>query len=84
MRYPGYSYTDQVFSELMDEAAPTRTFIVALNGIPYPVLLTAFGVGIWTVAVPKRAGRIIAALFGRLRGPLTTIDVCDRLWLVGR
>jgi hypothetical protein len=75
---PGYSISGlqlhhQEFSELMDEAAPARTFIVALNGIQYPMLLMAFEVGIWTTASPKRAGRIIAALFGQLATVRTSL-----------
>jgi hypothetical protein len=33
-----------------------------LNVIPYAVLVTAFGVGVWTAAAPKRAGRTAGAL----------------------
>ena len=65
LRYPGYSYADQEFSELTAEGAPTRPLMVALNGITYTLLVTAFGVGVWTSASPKRAARITGAmLFG--------------------
>src|SRR3712207_2894538 len=62
LRYPGYSYADQWFSELTAQGAPTRPLMVALNVIPYTVLVTAFGVGVWTPAGPKRAGRITGAM----------------------
>ena len=39
LRYPGYSYADQWFSELTAQRAPTRDFMVALNGIPYTLLV---------------------------------------------
>jgi Protein of unknown function (DUF998) len=62
LRYPGYSYTDQEFSELTAEGAPTRDFMVALNGIPYTLLVSAFAEGVWASATPKRAGRNTAAM----------------------
>jgi hypothetical protein len=62
LRYPGYSYADQEFSELTAEGAPTRPLMVALNGITYTLLVTAFGVGVWTSASPKRAARITGAM----------------------
>jgi hypothetical protein len=62
LRYPGYSYADQWFSELTAQGAPTRDFMVALNGIPYTLLVSAFAEGVWTSAAPKRAGRITAAM----------------------
>ena len=31
LRYEGYSYVDQEFSELTAQGAPTRDFMVALN-----------------------------------------------------
>ena len=62
LRYPGYSYADQWFSELTAEGAPTRDFMVALNGIPYTLLVSAFAEGVRTSAAPKRAARITAAM----------------------
>src|SRR5215208_6402388 len=62
LRYPGYSYADQWFSELTAEGAPTRPLMVALNSITYTLLVTAFGVGVWTSASPKRAARITGAM----------------------
>src|SRR5215208_5823653 len=62
LRYEGYSYVDQEFSELTAQGAPTRFLMVALNGIPYTLLVAAFAVGVWESAAPKRAGRITGAL----------------------
>src|SRR5918995_1165745 len=62
LRYPGYSYADQWFSELTAQGAPTRDFMVALNGIPYNLLVSAFAEGVRTSAAPKRAARITAAM----------------------
>ena len=61
-RYPGYSYADQAFSELTAQGAPTRDFMVALNGIPYTLLVAAFAVGVWASAGSKRAARITEAM----------------------
>jgi hypothetical protein len=62
LRYPGYSYADQTFSELTAQGAPTRPLMVALNGIPYGVLVAAFAGGVWASAGPKRAARITGAM----------------------
>src|SRR5215204_940671 len=62
LRYLGYSYADQEFSELTAEGAPTRPLMVALNVIPYTLLVTAFAVGVWASAGPKRAARITGAM----------------------
>jgi hypothetical protein len=62
LRYPGYSYADQWFSELTAQGAPTRPLMIALNGIPYSMLVAAFAVGVWTSAAPKRAARITGAM----------------------
>jgi hypothetical protein len=61
-RYPGYSYIDQTVSELSAEGAPTRAASLALNSLPYTLLMAAFGVGVWAVAGGTRAGRITGAL----------------------
>jgi hypothetical protein len=62
LRYPGYSYIDQTISELSAEGAQTRAFMTVLSGIPYTGLMLAFGVGIWTAAGGRRAGRITGAV----------------------
>ena len=62
LRYVGYSYADQTFSELTAQGAPTRDFMVALDGIPYTLLVAAFAVGVWTTAGPKRVARITGAM----------------------
>jgi hypothetical protein len=61
LRYPGYSYIDQTISELSAQGAPTRTFMTLFSGIPYIVLMVAFGVGVWRAAGGSRAGRVAAA-----------------------
>ena len=60
--YPGYSYTDQEFSELTAQGSPVRPLMIALNEIPYTLLVLAFAVGIWESAGRRRAGRITAAM----------------------
>jgi hypothetical protein len=62
LRYPGYSYADQEFSELTAAGSPVRSLMIALNEIPYTVLVAAFAGGVWTSAEPKRAGRITGAM----------------------
>lgn len=59
-RYKGYGYASQTVSELFAIGAPTRPLVVSLF-IPYNLLLTAFGVGIWASAGRKRAARLTAA-----------------------
>ena len=84
LRYPGYSYIDQTISELSAEGAPTGTLMLVLSGIPYTVLMLAFGVGIWLTAGGRRARRITAALLigevvwgfvGGLLFPMATREV---------
>src|SRR5579884_928591 len=84
LRYPGYSYVDQTISELSAQGAPTKTFMLLASGIPYTVLLIAFGVGVWRAAGEKRAGRITAAVVvaealwgfvGGLAFPMATREV---------
>ena len=58
LRYPGYRYTEQQFSELTAAGSPVRPLMIALNVIPYTLLVVAFAMGVWTSARPKRAGRI--------------------------
>jgi Protein of unknown function (DUF998) len=62
LRYPGYRYADQEFSELTAQGSPVRPLMIALNEIPYTLLVSAFAVGVWTSARPKRAGRITGAM----------------------
>lgn len=61
-RYPGYSYLDQTVSELSAEGAPTRSFLMVANAVPYAVLVSAFGLGVWGAAGRTRAGRVTGAL----------------------
>ena len=62
LRYPGYSYADQEFSELTAQGSPVRSLMIALNEIPYTLLALAFAVGIWESAGRSRTGRITAAM----------------------
>src|SRR5215208_2515260 len=62
LRYPGYSYADQEFSELTAQGSPVRSLMIALNEFPYTLLVAAFAGGGWTSAEPKRAGRITGAM----------------------
>jgi hypothetical protein len=63
-RYPGYNPASQVFSELLAEGAPTRSFMVALSGAPYNLLVAALGVGVWASPGRKRVSRITGAMLG--------------------
>ena len=62
LRYPGYRYTEQQFSELTAAGSPVRPFMIALNEFPYSLLVAAFARGVWTSATPNRAGRITGAM----------------------
>lgn len=62
LRYPRYSYTDQVFSELTAQGSPVRTLMLAANVGPYTALVTAFGVGVWATAGDTRAGRVTGTM----------------------
>jgi hypothetical protein len=85
MRYPRYSYVDQTISELSAVGAPTRTFMLTVSGVPYVILMIAFGVGVWLIAGARsRAGKIAGALlvteaiFGYVGGalfPMATREV---------
>jgi hypothetical protein len=84
LRYAGYSYIDQTISELGAAGAPTRAFMTVLSGIPYAVLMIAFGMGIWITAGGRRAQRITAAVLigevvwgfvGGLAFPMATREV---------
>jgi hypothetical protein len=59
---PNYSYRDQSFSELLAPGSPTRPLVLVLLAIPYGVLVTAFGVGVWQAVGGRRTGRITVAL----------------------
>lgn len=61
-RYDGYSWADQHFSELTAEGSPVRSLMIAVNGIPYTLLVIAFGVGVWASPGAARAARITGAL----------------------
>ena len=62
LRYPGYSYADQWFSELTAQGSPVRPLMIALNEFPYTLLVGAFAAGVWTSVTPKRTARITAAM----------------------
>jgi len=62
LRYEGYSYADQEFSELTAEGSPVRPLMITLNEIPYTLLVGAFAAGVWTSADRERAGRITGAM----------------------
>ena len=62
LRYPGYRYTEQQFSELTAAGSPVRPLMISLSEIPYTLLVAAFAGGVWTSAEPKRAGRITGAM----------------------
>jgi hypothetical protein len=63
LRYPGYRYTEQQFSELTASGSPVRPLMIALNVIPYTLQVAAFAVGVFTSATPKkRPGRITGAM----------------------
>lgn len=61
LRYDGYRYADQNFSELLADGAPTRPLMLALAVAPYSALVTAFGAGVWMAGGNRRA-RITGAL----------------------
>jgi len=61
IRYEGYNPISQVPSELTAIGAPTRALWARLGWI-YTVLVTAFGVGVWTSAGGNRAVRIVGGL----------------------
>jgi hypothetical protein len=65
LRYPGYRYHDQEFSELAAEGSPVRPLMLA-SFIPGTLLPTAFMAGIWASGGPKqRAARTTVALLAR-------------------
>jgi hypothetical protein len=62
LRYPGYRYTEQQFSELLAVGSSVRPLMIALNEFPYNLLVLAFAAGVWETAGPKRAARITGAM----------------------
>lgn len=62
LRYEAYSYWDQSFSELLADDSAVRGFMVGLLALPYAVLVTAFGIGVWSAAGPRRNARITGGL----------------------
>ncbi|HEY0731921.1 MAG TPA: DUF998 domain-containing protein, partial [Chitinophagaceae bacterium] len=80
MFYPGYSFSSYTVSELSAFDAPTRNLWNMLS-IPYTILVTAFGCGIWLVSEGKRSLRVVAALmifsglFGIFWQPMHQRDV---------
>lgn len=60
-QWKGYSYTDQMISELMAIEAPTRPLMISLLTI-YDALVIAFGLGVWATNSRKRALRITGVL----------------------
>jgi hypothetical protein len=91
----GYSSLSQAVSELSAIDAPTRPLWIAL-GVPYTLLLIAFGWGVWLSAGPSRALRAVGALYVaealigafwppmHLRGTVTTLtDTLHIAWTGG-
>src|SRR5215217_472821 len=85
LRYPGYRYTEQQFSELTAAGSPVRHLMIGLGVIPYTLLVAAFAVGLWTSARPKRAGRMTGAMllgyaaFGMVGGWFTLMNTREAL-----
>ena len=78
LRYPGYSWLDQEFSELTARGAPTRPLMIGLVEFPYNLLVLALALGLWTTAGPhRRAARLAAGAlagytaFGFVAGTIT-------------
>lgn len=67
LRWDGYSYRDQTISELNAIGSPTRTLSIVLGIVGY-AFVTAFGVGVWRLAVADRKLRVAA-------GGLVTLGV---------
>jgi hypothetical protein len=91
----GYSSMSQAVSELSAIGAPTRPLWVSL-GIPYTLLVIAFGWGVWIFAGTSHALRAVGALFVvealigafwppmHLRGAETTLtDTLHIVWTAG-
>jgi len=61
VQYEGYSSTSQTVSELSAIGAPTRPLWLLL-GIPYTLLATAFGCGVWVSAGRNCPLRVVGGL----------------------
>jgi len=61
LRYEGYSYADQNYSELLATGAPTRSLML-LASVAYNLLVAAFAAGVWTSARPRRVARVTGAV----------------------
>jgi uncharacterized membrane protein YqjE len=72
LSWRAYSFTSQTISELSAIGAPSRRIWLAF-GIPYDLLLIAFGIGVWRSAVGKRGLRVTAAL-------LLAIGLIGSIW----
>jgi hypothetical protein len=72
LSWAGYSFVSQTISELSAIGAPSRRIWLAF-GIPYDVLLVAFGIGVLVCAGRKRGLRVTAAL-------LIAIGAIGSLW----
>jgi hypothetical protein len=72
LSWRGYDFVSQTISELSAIGAPSRRIWLAL-GIPYDLLLIAFGIGVWRCAAGKRSLRVTAAL-------LVAIGAIGSLW----
>ncbi len=58
MQWDAYSSVSQTVSELSAIGAPTRQLWIAL-GIPYALLVTAFGWGVWEASRRNRSLRVV-------------------------
>jgi hypothetical protein len=85
LRYPGYRYTEQQFSELLAVGSPVRPLMIALNEFPYNLLVLAFAAGVWETAGRTRAGGITAAglagfaVFGFVTGVIFPMNTREAL-----
>lgn len=85
LRYPGYSYADYTFSELLAVGSPVRPIMIAFSAIPYSVLVTAFAIGVWRSSGTKRAARTTAifllcyAVAGAVTGVLFPMSTREAL-----
>src|SRR4029453_1262223 len=61
MQWEGYSSASQTVSELSAIGAPTRPLWVTL-AVPYTLLATAFGFGVWRAAGRNRPLRVVGGL----------------------
>ena len=61
LRYPGYSWLDQEFSELTAQGWPVRNFMIVLNEFPYNLLVSP-SQSVSGTSLPTRAARLAAAM----------------------